>query len=161
MMKQSESIHAAIEFPQNNASQTMTGQWQMARNRLIGYLDALDVPPAKAMELTRQALDLARARHRPGETGPPVVEAMRQLGPLLAEQKQMEPPFASARPKHNDGFPVFRPAPTLIPGCMRSQYLELYPGQKQFRYLSETIDLRRSAPYMLLGLVLTAMYLMI
>ena len=159
-MNQSDTTPLAIALLQNDASQTMAGHWQMARNRLIGYLDALGMAPGEAMELTHQALDLARAHHRPGETGPPVAEAMRQLGPLLADQKQIEPPIANARPKHTDCFPIFRPAPMLTPGCMRSQYLELYPGQKQFRYLSETIDLRRSAPYMVLGIVLTAMYLM-
>lgn len=65
-------------------------QWRMARNRMIGYLDALDVPPVEALETTCEVSAEVRRRSQTQDTIKPVEEAMQMLRRTLAEQNRIE-----------------------------------------------------------------------
>jgi len=60
--------------------------WQEAFHRVFLYLQALNVPEAKALELTREALRLASSNQSDTAGSPSIPEAMRALRELLTKQ---------------------------------------------------------------------------
>lgn len=157
-MYQAEDTFSDICLSENTGRQDAAEPWQMARNRVIGYLDALGFDPRQALEITRHILDITRDRLQGQSGGTPVAVAMQQLRRQLRQYGRGNRPDDGRLPDGKDCF--LKPVPPITPGWMRPQRLQLYPGQKLFKYLAETIDLRRSAPYTLLVIVLMVMYFM-
>ena len=60
--------------------------WQEAFHRVFLYLQALNVPEEKALELTREALRLASSNQRDTAGSLSIPEAMRALRELLTKQ---------------------------------------------------------------------------
>lgn len=65
-------------------------QWRMARNRMIGYLDALDIPPVEALETTCEVIAEVRRSSQAHDSIKPVEEAMQVLRRKLVEQNRIE-----------------------------------------------------------------------
>lgn len=59
--------------------------WQKAFHRVFLYLQTLNVPEEKALELTREALRLASSNQRDTPGSPSIPEAMRALRELLTK----------------------------------------------------------------------------
>ena len=81
MKKSSDNLQAkgAAAAPQGNASPQMIDDWQLAHDRLMLYLELLQIPLQQAAELATEAI--RRAEQRPsGEH--PVTDAMRALHAL-------------------------------------------------------------------------------
>lgn len=81
MKKSSDNLQAkgAAAAPQGNAGPQLIDDWQLARERLMLYLELLQIPRQQAAELATEAI--RRAEQRPsGEH--PVTNAMRALHAL-------------------------------------------------------------------------------
>lgn len=54
-------------------------QWRMARDRLLAYLDALEVPPEEGLDICSEVLNHVRMEIKSGGKGNTVAECMRYL----------------------------------------------------------------------------------
>lgn len=66
------------------------GQWRMVRNRTIGYLDAVGVPPVEALEISLQVTEELRRRMAADASIRPVETALQVLRRILKKQHRIE-----------------------------------------------------------------------
>jgi hypothetical protein len=103
--------------------------WQEAFHRVFLYLQALNVPEAKALELTREALRLASSNQRDTAGSLSIPEAMRALRELLTKQLSLlrEESFSQKDVFLHENLNGLNSMPPLNRGFMVPDAIDLIP----------------------------------
>jgi hypothetical protein len=104
--------------------------WQEAFHRVLLYLQALHVPEEKALELTREALQLASSNQRDTAAGSSFIpEAMRTLRELLTKQLPLlrKEPFSPNNVFFHENLNGISSMPPLNRGVMVPNAIDLVP----------------------------------
>jgi len=105
-------------------------EWQRAQQRLLLYLQRLNVPAQKSAELCLEALRQAGSLEKPMREGHPVTAAMHALQALLADHQLGVSGIWTGLPT-GDGKSI-KPMPTLNRGSMAPRVLDLRPWLTPF-----------------------------
>ncbi len=107
-------------------------QWQMARDRVLAYLNALDFSAVEALELCVSVMDRARTEREHNGKGEPVAASMQILRRMLQEN-MVASDLGTAL--ENGGLPVVPPVPELNRASMISEhpFPSLFSGMFPFR----------------------------
>jgi hypothetical protein len=100
-------------------------EWQRAQQRVLLYLQRLNVPAHKAVELCLEALRRASSADTPRGHGHPIAVTMQALNELLAEHKLGVSGIWKGLPT-GDGKSI-KYMPTLNRGSMAPQAIDLRP----------------------------------
>ena len=76
-------------------------QWRAARDRVLRYLDALETPAERSLEICRQVLQITREQACKDDV--PVTAAMAHLYNLLSDEMRI--PVLNGRPEHIPSVP--------------------------------------------------------
>jgi hypothetical protein len=103
--------------------------WQEAFHRVFLYLQALNVPEEKALELTREALRLASSNQRDTAGSLSIPEAMRALRELLTKQISLlrQESFSPKDVFLHENLNGLRSMPPLNRGFMVPDAIDLIP----------------------------------
>lgn len=123
-------MHVEKGFSKGDASLSMGGTqdeaaWEMAEQRVLLYLQALDCPPIRRLELALMALRRARGEgdRRGGEQ--PVAVAMNALRTILGERSSLEAVGADMCLEKGGGISEgLSSMPSLNRGHMLPEYVE-------------------------------------
>ncbi len=137
-----------------SGSGSRDGRLKMARNRMLIYMDALDMDPVEAAEMTRQVLENTRGRMAADPRVEPVSLAMQSLRQILAGKNRIDPVGRMVRITEMVFLP---PTPPLNIGHMVPQKLE----RKLFSRTAASVRLRWILFYTGFLLLLAAIYSLI
>ena len=96
-------------------------EWQTARERILGYLDALGVEPLESLALSRHVLEKTKNEMTPDDGRHPVTESMRLLRQILIEQNRIDVANGTRNPMKFHILPSF---PDHNRGIMMPQKLD-------------------------------------
>ena len=112
------------------------GQWRMIRNRTLGYLDAIGVPPVEALEISLQVIEEVRSRIEADASIRPVETAMQVLRRILKKHNRIEGKNGLLP---DDAELISQPLPPRKRGNMTPQNLE--GGRPGSRLFSKTLKM--------------------
>lgn len=123
-------------------------RWRAARDRVLGYLDALETPAPRSLEICLKVLQTAREQGCRGDA--PVTAAMTHLYKMPADEIRV--PVQNGRPEGTD--PLIPSIPELNRGKMVPEELGFAPVRHIRKRRRRPPDRKRRGSDLLLGLVL-------
>lgn len=110
-------------------TELISPNWQEAFQRVLLYLQALHVPEEKALELTREALQLASSNQRDTAGSSFIPEAIRALRELLTKQLPLlgKAPFSQKDAFFHENLNGLSSMPPLNRGVMVPDAMDLVP----------------------------------